>query len=55
MRSEEEIREQYEFLEEPIESEEMRHERIREPFTFLTARSDGCSRRNTYRISDRCR
>lgn len=34
MRSEEEIREQYEFLAEQLESEEMRHEGVREMFTY---------------------
>ncbi len=33
MRSQEEVREQYEFLEEQLESEEMRHEGVREMFT----------------------
>lgn len=33
MRSEEEIREQYEFLAEELESEEMRHGGVRELFT----------------------
>lgn len=34
MRSEEEIREQYEFLKEQLESEEMRHQGVREMFTY---------------------
>ncbi|WP_313693929.1 hypothetical protein [Halorarum halobium] len=34
MRDEEEIREQYEFLAEQLESDEMRHERIRGMFTY---------------------
>ncbi|MDL5361275.1 MAG: hypothetical protein QXG03_06745 [Halalkalicoccus sp.] len=34
MRTEEEIREQYEFLAEQLESEEMRHEGVREMFTY---------------------
>jgi hypothetical protein len=34
MRSEEEIREQYEYLKEQLESEELRHESIREMFTY---------------------
>lgn len=33
MRSEEEIREQYEFLKEELADEEMRHEGVRELFT----------------------
>lgn len=33
MRSESEVREQYEFLVEHLESEEMRHEGVREMFT----------------------
>ncbi|WP_197425501.1 hypothetical protein [Halobacterium sp. CBA1126] len=33
MRSEDEIREQYEFLVEQLESEEMNHEGVREMFT----------------------
>lgn len=33
MRSEEDVREQYEFLVEQLESEEMRHEGVRELFT----------------------
>ncbi|MDS0299124.1 hypothetical protein NDI76_10245 [Halogeometricum sp. S1BR25-6] len=33
MRSEEEIREQYEFLAEELDSEEMRHAGVRELFT----------------------
>ena len=34
MRDEEEIREQYEFLAEELESEEMDHEGVRQMFTF---------------------
>ncbi len=34
MRSEEEIREKYEFLKEHLESDEMRHEEIRKMFTY---------------------
>jgi len=34
MRSEDEIREQYEFLQEQLESEEMRHEGVRQMFTY---------------------
>jgi hypothetical protein len=34
MRSEEEIHEQYEYLKEQLESEELRHESIREMFTY---------------------
>ncbi|WP_372909906.1 hypothetical protein [Salinigranum sp.] len=34
MRSEAEIREQYEFLAEQLDSEEMRHEGVREMFTY---------------------
>jgi hypothetical protein len=34
MRSEEEIREQYEYLKEQLESEELRHESISEMFTY---------------------
>lgn len=34
MRDEEEIREQYEFLTEELESEEMDHEGVRQMFTF---------------------
>ena len=34
MRDEDEIREQYEFLKEHLESEEMRHEGVREMFTY---------------------
>ncbi|MFB6125277.1 MAG: hypothetical protein ABEJ59_04900 [Halanaeroarchaeum sp.] len=34
MRSEDEIREQYEFLAEQLDSAEMRHEGIREMFTY---------------------
>ena len=34
MRDEEEIREQYEFLKEQLQDEEMRHERVREMFTY---------------------
>jgi hypothetical protein len=34
MRSEAEIREQYEFLTEQLESEEMRHQGVREMFTY---------------------
>lgn len=33
MRSEEDVRDQYEFLVEQLESEEMRHEGVRELFT----------------------
>lgn len=33
MRSEEEVRDQYEFLAEQLESEEMRHRGVRELFT----------------------
>jgi hypothetical protein len=33
MRSEEDVREQYEFLQEQLESEEMRHQGVRELFT----------------------
>ncbi|MDG5778263.1 hypothetical protein VB773_14965 [Haloarculaceae archaeon H-GB2-1] len=34
MRDEEEIREQYEFLTEQLESPEMRHEGVKEMFTY---------------------
>jgi hypothetical protein len=34
MRSEAEVREQYEFLAEQLDSEEMRHEGVREMFTY---------------------
>ncbi|SDK20624.1 hypothetical protein [Natronorubrum texcoconense] len=34
MRDEEEIREQYEFLTEHLESEEMRHDGVKEMFTY---------------------
>jgi len=34
MRDEAEIREQYEFLQEQLESEEMNHEGVREMFTY---------------------
>lgn len=34
MRTEEEVREQYEFLTEQLESEEMRHQGVREMFTY---------------------
>ena len=34
MREESDIREQYEFLEEQLESEEMRHEGVRRMFTY---------------------
>lgn len=34
MREESEIREQYEFLQEQLESEEMNHEGVREMFTY---------------------
>jgi len=34
MRSEEEIREQYEFLKEELDDEEMRHEGVRQMFTY---------------------
>ncbi len=34
MRDEEEIREQYEFLAEELESDEMDHEGVRQMFTF---------------------
>ena len=34
MRDEEEIRDQYEFLKEQLESEEMRHEGVRQMFTY---------------------
>lgn len=34
MRSEDEIREQYEFLKEELEDEEMRHEGVRQMFTY---------------------
>jgi hypothetical protein len=34
MRDEEEIREQYEFLEEQLDSEDMNHEGIRKMFTY---------------------
>jgi hypothetical protein len=34
MRSEEEVREQYEFLAEQLDSEEMRHEGVRQMFTY---------------------
>jgi hypothetical protein len=34
MRDEAEIREQYEFLESQLESEEMRHEGVRKMFTY---------------------
>lgn len=34
MRSEEEVREQYEFLASHLESEEMRHEGVRRMFTY---------------------
>ena len=34
MRDEEEIREQYEFLANELESEEMRHEGVRRMFTY---------------------
>lgn len=33
MRSEDEVREQYEFIREQLESEEMRHDRVRMLFT----------------------
>jgi len=34
MRDEEEIRDQYEFLKEQLESDEMRHEGVRQMFTY---------------------
>ena len=34
MRDEEEIREQYEFLQEQLDSEEMKHESVRQMFTY---------------------
>lgn len=34
MRSEEEIRDQYEFLKEELDDEEMRHEGVRRMFTY---------------------
>ncbi len=34
MRDEDEIREQYEFLSEHLESDEMRHDGVREMFTY---------------------
>lgn len=34
MRTEEEIREQYEFLAEQLDSDDMRHEGVREMFTY---------------------
>ena len=34
MRDEEEIRDQYEFLSEQLESEEMNHEGVRQMFTY---------------------
>lgn len=34
MRGEDEIREQYDFLKEQLESEEMTHEGVREMFTY---------------------
>lgn len=34
MRSEDEIREQYEFLKEQLDSEEMKHEEVRRMFTY---------------------
>lgn len=34
MRSEEEIRDQYEFLKEELDDEEMRHEGVRQMFTY---------------------
>lgn len=34
MRDEDEIREQYEFLESQLESEDMRHEGVRKMFTY---------------------
>jgi hypothetical protein len=34
MRDEEKIREQYEFLAEQLESEEMKHEGVRQMFTY---------------------
>ena len=34
MRDESEVREQYEFLAEQLDSEEMRHESIRQMFTY---------------------
>ncbi|MEF8779997.1 MAG: hypothetical protein V5A46_04910 [Haloferacaceae archaeon] len=34
MRDEDEIREQYEFLTEQLESDEMKHERVRQMFTY---------------------
>ena len=34
MRDESEIREQYEFLQEQLDSEEMNHESVREMFTY---------------------
>ncbi|SEV95295.1 hypothetical protein [Natrinema salifodinae] len=34
MRTEEEIREQYEFLKEHLESDEMRHDGVEEMFTY---------------------
>ncbi|WP_168192974.1 MULTISPECIES: hypothetical protein [Halostella] len=34
MRSEEEVREQYEFLKEELESEDMNHEGVRQMFSY---------------------
>jgi len=34
MRDEDEVREQYEFLKEQLEDEDMRHEGVRQMFTF---------------------
>jgi len=34
MRSEEEVREQYEFLKEELDDEDMRHEGVRQMFTY---------------------
>jgi hypothetical protein len=51
MRSEDEIREQYEFLQEQLESDEMRHEGVRQMFTYYKRRWGGPSTRSTCEVS----
>ncbi|MFC7079813.1 hypothetical protein [Halorussus caseinilyticus] len=48
MRDEEEIREQYEFLKEQLDDENMRHEGSDRCSRTTSARSGGCWKKNTY-------
>jgi hypothetical protein len=57
MRDEDEIREQYEFLQGELESEQMRHENVRRLFTHYKRASVGTRpRRDTVSsVDDSCR